>query len=106
MTGLLFGLTFLFAPSRGLVAIVSRRRRQRLEFAQTMLTVHLYNHEGLPEALRENTVAHLHERLKWEPSFAERAVEAAERRGLVTRLGGFLHLADKGRSVAKEAMVR
>jgi DNA-binding MarR family transcriptional regulator len=56
--------------------------------------------------LRENTVRHLHDRLKWESSFAERAVEAAERRGLVTRLGGFLHLTDKGRSVAKEAMVR
>ncbi|HSL91940.1 MAG TPA: metal ABC transporter permease [Candidatus Limnocylindrales bacterium] len=106
MSGLLFGLTFLFAPGRGFVAIVSRRRRQRLDFAQTMLAVHLYNHEGLAEALRENTVAHLHERLKWEPSFAERAIEGAERRGLVTRLGVFLHLTDKGRSVAKEAMVR
>jgi manganese/zinc/iron transport system permease protein len=105
MTGLLFGLTCLFAPDRGLVAIVSRRRRQRLEFAQTMLAVHLYNHEGLPEALRENTVAHLHERLKWEPSFAERAVETAQRRGLITRLGGFLHLTDKGRRAAREAMV-
>ena len=105
MSGLLFGLTCLFAPGRGLVAVVSRRRRQRLEFAQTMLTVHLYNHEGLPEALRENTVAHLHERLKWEPSFAERAVETAQRRGLITRLGGFLHLTDKGRRAAGEAMV-
>ena len=106
MSGLLFGLVFLFAPDRGLVAIASRRRRQRLEFAQTMLAVHLYNHEGLPEALRENTVGHLHDRLKWESSFAERAVEAAERRGLVTRWRGFLRLTDKGRSVAKEAMVR
>jgi manganese/zinc/iron transport system permease protein len=70
-----------------------------------MLAVHLYNHEGLPEALRENTVAHLHERLKWEPSFAERAVETAQRRGLITRLGGFLHLTDKGRRAAREAMV-
>lgn len=105
MSGLLFGLTCLFAPGRGLVAVVSRRRRQRLEFAQTMLAVHLYNHEGLPEALRENTVAHLHERLKWEPSFAERAVETAQRRALITRLGGFLHLTDKGRRAAREAMV-
>jgi manganese/zinc/iron transport system permease protein len=105
MTGLLFGLTCLFAPDRGLVAIVSRRRRQRLEFAQTMLAVHLYNHEGLPEALRENTVAHLHERLKWEPSFAERAVDAAVRRGLAMRLHGFLFLTDSGRLAAREAIV-
>jgi manganese/zinc/iron transport system permease protein len=105
MTGVFFGLAYLFAPGRGLIALVARRRRQRREFAQTMLTVHLYNHEGLPEASRENTVAHLHERLKWQLTFAERAIEAAERRGLVTRWRGFLHLTDKGRRTAKEAMV-
>ena len=105
MSGLLFGLAFLFAPDRGLVALVSRRKRQRLEFAQTMLAVHLYNHEGLPEAMRENTVGHLHDRLNWETSFAQRIVEAAERRGLVLRRHGFLFLTDDGRSAAREAMV-
>ncbi|MBI5575916.1 MAG: metal ABC transporter permease [Deltaproteobacteria bacterium] len=105
MTGIFFGLACLFAPGRGIVALVTRRRRQRLEFAQTMLTVHLYNHEGLPEAMRENTVSHLHERLKWESSFAERAVAAAERRGLVTRIRGYLFLTEDGRGAARKAMV-
>src|SRR5436190_23244523 len=31
MTGLCFGLTFILAPGRGLVALVLRRRRQRWE---------------------------------------------------------------------------
>lgn len=105
MSGLLFCMTFLFAPGRGLAAVASRRRRQRLEFSQTMLAVHLYNHEGLPEAMRENTVAHLHERLKWDPPFAERAVSAAMRRGLVVRAQSRLFLTEEGRRAARDAMV-
>src|SRR5690606_12042526 len=34
MTGVLFGLAYLFAPERGLVAVARRRTRQRWEFAQ------------------------------------------------------------------------
>src|SRR5512139_2243406 len=38
MAGVIFGIVYLSAPDRGLVAIARRRRRQRWEFAQTMLT--------------------------------------------------------------------
>jgi manganese/zinc/iron transport system permease protein len=70
-----------------------------------MLLVHLYNHEGLPEAVRENRLPTLPEHLKWEPRFAERVVAAARRRGLVEIRGSFLFLTDSGRSTAMQAMV-
>lgn len=54
MAGVLFGLVFLLAPERGLVAIARRRGRQRIEFARKALAIHLYNHEGLPDAAEEN----------------------------------------------------
>jgi manganese/zinc/iron transport system permease protein len=53
MAGVYFALVFLLAPERGLIAIARRRGRQRWEFAQTMLAIHLLNHEGLPEAEEE-----------------------------------------------------
>ena len=37
MAGVIFGIVYLLAPDRGLIAIARRRRRQRWEFAQTML---------------------------------------------------------------------
>ena len=46
MTGVAFGLALLLAPDRGLLAAARRRARQKLEFAQTMLAIHLANHEG------------------------------------------------------------
>jgi manganese/zinc/iron transport system permease protein len=104
MTGLFFGLSYLFAPERGLVAMARRRSRQRWAFAQTMLLVHLYNHEGLPEERRENRIPNLHEHLRWEPSFADRVVAAARRRGLVDRRDAFLFLTDEGRALARQAL--
>jgi manganese/zinc/iron transport system permease protein len=106
MAGVLFGAAFLFAPERGLIAISRRRARQRWEFAQTMLAIHLFNHEGLPEEKQENSLNHLHEHLRWQPDFAVSVVEMAERQGLISRMNGNLVLSNSGRDLAREAIVR
>jgi manganese/zinc/iron transport system permease protein len=105
MAGVLFGLTFLLAPDYGLIAQALRRLRQRWEFAQTMLAIHLLNHEGRPEADEENRVEHLHQHLRWHPSFALQVVHYAERQGNLLRQNGHLALTDQGRQLARQALV-
>ena len=105
VAGALFGLAWLLAPGRGLVSAWRRRARQRVGFAQTMLAIHLANHEGRPEAAVESRVAHLGEHLRWEPDFATRVVRGAERRGLVVAADGSLSLTERGRELAREAVV-
>lgn len=105
MTGVLFGLAFLLAPERGLLAVARRRARQRWEFAETMLAIHLFNHEGLPNSVEESQVEHLDAHLRWEPDFATRVVRGAERRGLIQSQAGRLSLTDDGRRLAQEAIV-
>ncbi len=104
--GGLFALVFLFAPDRGLVAVARRRARQRVEFAQLMLAIHLLHHEGLPEAEEENRLGHLHRHLRWRPEFAVRVVRAAERARLIDREGERLALTARGREAANEAIAR
>lgn len=104
--GLLFLLTVLFAPRRGLVMIMRRRMQQKWEFAEKMLAIHLLHHEGSPEAQYESRVEHLLEHIRWEPNFAEDVVRYAERKGIVKRYMGNLQLTDEGRVLAQEAMVR
>jgi manganese/zinc/iron transport system permease protein len=104
VAGLLFAAAWLLAPTRGLVAQARRRARQRLGFAQTMLAIHLANHEGRPEAAIESRVAHLGEHLRWQPDFAVRVVRGAQRRGLVVEHGGSLSITDRGRRLAQEAV--
>ncbi len=106
MTGVSFALAWLFAPGRGLVAAARRRARQKLEFAQTMLAIHLANHEGKPEAAEESRVDHLDRHLRWAPEFAQRIVRLAERRGLVRREGQVLALTQAGRELAADALAR
>lgn len=105
MIGTAFSLVFLLAPDRGIVALVRRRLRQRWQFAQTMLAIHLYNHEGRPEAAVENRVEHLSESLAWQPEFALRVVRYAERQRTITRNGSFLELTSRGRELAQSALV-
>lgn len=105
MAGVWFAVCLAFAPERGLVAQARRRARQRVAFAERMLLVHLLHHEHTPEADRECRVGHLSEHLRWERSFAARAVRAAERGGAVTRSGDRLALTAPGREAARRAMV-
>ncbi len=106
MTGVAFLAAWLLAPGRGLVAAARRRSRQRLEFAQTMLAIHLANHEGKPEAAEESRIDHLDRHLRWEPDFARRIVQLAERRGLVRTQGRQLVLTQAGRELAADAVAR
>lgn len=105
MAGVWFAVCLAFAPHRGLVAQARRRARQRVAFAERMLLVHLLHHEHTPEADRECRVGHLSEHLRWERSFAARAVKAAERGGAVTRSEDRLALTASGREAAQRAMV-
>lgn len=106
MVGVWFLVVFLAAPERGLVALARRRARQKWEFAQTALAIHLYNHEGLPEAKEENRLAHLGEHLRWQPDFARQVVGRAERHGLIVRSNGNLALTEEGRQQARLALTQ
>jgi manganese/zinc/iron transport system permease protein len=104
MAGAIFALVFLFAPERGMIAIARRRARQRWEFAQTMLAIHLLNHENTASAAVESDVKHLHEHLRWDPTFSDQVVRYAEQHGLAVRDDGRLRLTDRGRQVASSAI--
>ncbi|MEM7533316.1 MAG: metal ABC transporter permease [Chloroflexota bacterium] len=104
MAGVLFLLTFLFAPERGMVALARRRNQQRWTFAQTALTIHLLNHEDSPNADEECRVNHLQDHLHWDVGFAQRVIEQAEQRGLIWQESTLLRLTDEGRLWANQTL--
>src|SRR5688500_15065854 len=53
MTGVSFLSAYLLAPERGFIAQVRRRRGRRIEFALTMLTMHIAHHTATHEAEQE-----------------------------------------------------
>lgn len=99
--GLLFAAAFLLAPGRGQVALLLRQREQRLMFEETMLAVHLYQHEGTDSEADEARLEGLHRHLSWNPVRVATVVERATENGLVVASGGMLKLTDAGRDRAR-----
>ncbi len=103
--GIQFAVVLFGSPSRGLAALAQRRRRQKWEFAQTMLAIHLLNHEGQPSYPEEARVEHTSEHMRWEHEFARMVIRKAQRNGVVKRRDNTLYLTESGRVRAREALV-
>jgi manganese/zinc/iron transport system permease protein len=101
MLGVLFALVFILAPGRGVVAQVVRRRRQKRAFYETMLAVHLLQHEGTPAEADEARPDGLHTHFHWSKRDTAAVVRRAVRKGLVTRAEDLLKLTDTGRERAR-----
>src|SRR5215213_9047667 len=102
MTGASFLAAYLLAPERGLLAQARRRQGQRVEFALTMLAMHISHHTATQEAEQENQVLRLHEHLNWTPQFAAEVVGLAQRNGLVQQQNGLLTLTESGLKRAQQ----
>jgi manganese/zinc/iron transport system permease protein len=106
MCGLLFMLTLLLAPQRGVLAKLVLRQAQRWDFAGRLLCIHLLQHEGTAEESSESAVLHMGEGLRWDAHFAGEAIAHAIDAGLVERRGELLALTELGRETARETLVR
>lgn len=100
LLGAVFAVVFVVAPHRGLLAHVRRRIRQRRAFHETMLAIHLYQHEGTPAEVDESRHDGLHRHLHWLPAEVQAVTARAERNGLVTRTGPVWKLTPTGRELA------
>ncbi len=100
LLGGVFAAVFVVAPRRGLLAHVVRRTRQRRAFHETMLAIHLYQHEGTAVEADESRDDGLHRHLHWLPGEVKTVTTRAERHGLVTRAGPLWKLTPTGRELA------
>jgi manganese/zinc/iron transport system permease protein len=103
MCGLIFLAVYILAPQRGLLSIMKRKKRQRAEFSQMTLAMHIFNHSGENEDIEELRVSHLRKHLGWQPEFAESVVKSAAKRKLLKLDGEVMRLTDKGESFVKAA---
>jgi manganese/zinc/iron transport system permease protein len=99
--GFLFALAFLFAPERGQVAMWRKHREHKRNFEETMLAVHLYQHESTPAEADEARLDGLHRHLEWKPERVALVVGRATENGLVVRGGELLKLTEAGRERAR-----
>ena len=102
VTGLLFLVTFIFAPKRGLVSILMRRFRQKREFAEATLLFHLCHHQGTPEAVQENGVRTIDQHLHWDDRKLKTVIDSLVRNNQVEIRDGILVATEKGILITEE----
>ncbi|HCR83528.1 MAG TPA: metal ABC transporter permease [Lachnospiraceae bacterium] len=100
MTGLTFLLVFIFAPHRGLISALHRRRKQRLEFAKMTLLLHLYHHEGHEEEAAECGVENIPLELHWEKAFTAKILRLLKQEGHIQLSGELAKLTQEGRNTS------
>ncbi len=105
MTGLLFiGVLFL-EPEKGILAMMLRRKRHRLEFSAQLLGVQLLSHEGTEKESVENTFSNMTTHMEWSKAFAHRVTQFSIQKSWIDRKGNKLTLTPLGREIAKSTMV-
>ncbi len=96
LCGIIFLLTFLFAPDSGMISILVRKMRQRIELAQMTLLLHIYNHSGEKDDISERRLDSLHEHLFWSNQYIKRILNYSLKSGLVSLEKGVICITEKG----------
>ncbi|MES3629816.1 MAG: metal ABC transporter permease [Longimonas sp.] len=103
VAGLLFGLAFLLAPERGLVAQQMQQRTNTARFAEQMLAAYLCHPQTRP-LTPEAAPKRLYERFGWSAQKTDAVLEYMCERGTLTRRNGAFACTEHGESLAAHAM--
>ena len=79
MLGVLFLLVYLFAPSKGLIAVMYREKQQRIEVSLLTFLLHLKNHNEETE----RHVNHLNEHINWQKVRSKTVLDLALKNNMI-----------------------
>jgi manganese/zinc/iron transport system permease protein len=98
--GLVFLMVYLFAPKKGLIAVMYRQKQQRIEVSLLTFLLHLNNHTEE----EERHINHLREHINWQKIRAKSVVDLAEKNNLISIDNQVVSLTDKGSNFTNIAL--
>jgi len=100
MLGILFLIIYLFAPSKGLIAVMYREKQQRTEVSLLTFLLHLKNHSEE----RERHVNHLQEHINWQKVRAKTVLDLALKNNMIVINNKIVSLTQKGDEFTSKAI--
>lgn len=100
MLGLLFLAVYLFAPTKGIVAVIYRQRQQRTEVSLLTFLLHLNNHAEESE----RHINHLNEHINWQKVRSQTVLELAQKNNMITISDSIVTLTEKGKEFTDLAL--
>ncbi|TCK67709.1 manganese/zinc/iron transport system permease protein [Winogradskyella wandonensis] len=98
--GLLFLMVYLFAPSKGIIAVMYREKQQRAEVSLITFLLHLQNHNEV----EERHVNHLREHINWQKVRATKVLELAKKNNMIHIENDVVSLTNKGETFTSKAI--
>lgn len=87
LLGLIFTVTIIVSPERGILAQKRIRRRDKINQAIQALIIHLQSHAGTQQEATENTISHLNDELGWHPDWTRLVIEVATEKKAIESTG-------------------
>ncbi|HLV69846.1 MAG TPA: metal ABC transporter permease [Xanthomarina sp.] len=100
MLGILFLIIYLFAPSKGLIAVMYREKQQRTEVSLLTFLLHLKNHSEE----RERHVNHLQEHINWQKVRSKIVLDLALKNNMIVINNKIVSLTQKGDEFTSKAI--
>lgn len=100
MLGLLFLGVYLFAPNKGIIAVMYREKQQRTEVSLLTFLLHLKNHTEE----RERHVNHLNEHINWQKVRSKTVLDLALKNNMIQLDKNIVSLTEKGEDFTSQAI--
>ena len=98
--GLVFLMVYLFAPTKGIIAVLYRERQQRTEVSLLTFLLHLKNHDDLSE----RHVKHLNEHINWQKVRSKTVLDLAQKNNMISIENDIVSLTKKGDEFTSKAI--
>lgn len=100
MLGIVFLAVYLFAPSKGLIAVLYREKQQRIEVSLITFILHLKNHKEK----EERHVNHLTDHINWQKVRSKTVLNLGLKNNLFTIDDHIVSLTEKGNEFTTKAI--
>jgi manganese/zinc/iron transport system permease protein len=100
MLGILFLGVYLFAPTKGLIAVLYRQKQQRIEVLLITFLLHLNNHTEESE----RHINHLNEHINWQKVRSKTVLELALKNNMISINEDVVMLSQKGKEFTDLAL--
>ena len=98
--GFVFLGVYLFAPNKGIIAVMYRQKQQRIEVSLLTFLLHLNNHTEESE----RHINHLNEHINWQKVRARTVLELAQKNNMITVSDSIVTLTKKGKEFTDLAL--
>ena len=94
--GIIFLLTLIFSPKKGLIFTINRKKSQKMAFSVRILLIHLSNHINTKQEKDECGIDTIDNHLRWNKGFLNKVIGKAKKEKYIYVDGTVYKLSEKG----------